>query len=111
MIEGGNMAATYQKYLKEILIDSETLHQRIAELGQEISQDYADVDNLLLICILKGGVIFLTDLCRKIDVPHEIDFMAASSYGVGKRSSTGDVRIDMDVTASITGRHVLIVED
>jgi hypoxanthine phosphoribosyltransferase len=105
------MAAAYQKYLKEILIDSDTLHQRIAELGQEISQAYADVDNLLLICILKGGVVFMTDLCREMDVPHEIDFMAASSYGAGKRSSTGDVRIDMDVTAAITGRHVLIVED
>jgi hypoxanthine phosphoribosyltransferase len=105
------MAAAYQKYLKEILIDADTLRERIAELGQEISQDYKDVDNLLLICILKGGVIFLTDLCRKIDVPHEIDFMAASSYGAGKRSSTGNVRIDMDVTATITGRHVLIVED
>jgi hypoxanthine phosphoribosyltransferase len=105
------MAAAYQKFLKEVLIDGETLRKRIAELGQEISQDYVDVDNLLLICILKGGVIFLTDLCRQIDVPHEIDFMAASSYGAGKRSSTGDVRIDMDVTATITGRHVLIVED
>lgn len=105
------MAAAYQKYLKETLIDSENLHNRIAELGQQISQDYADSPNLLLICILKGGVMFLTDLCRHIDVPHEIDFMAASSYGVGKRKSSGDVRIEMDVSAPITGRDVLIVED
>jgi hypoxanthine phosphoribosyltransferase len=105
------MAAAYQKYLKETLIDSQSLHTRIAELGKQISQDYADSPNLLLICILKGGVMFLTDLCRQIDVPHEIDFMAASSYGVGKRKSSGDVRIEMDVRSPITGRDVLIVED
>jgi hypoxanthine phosphoribosyltransferase len=105
------MTAAYQKFLKETLIDSESLHRRIAELGKEISHDYADSPNLLLICILKGGVMFLTDLCRQIDVPHEIDFMAASSYGVGKRKSGGDVRIEMDVRSPITGRDVLIVED
>lgn len=105
------MSASYQKYLKEILIDERPLQERVAELGRQISQDYSADDDLLLICILKGGVMFLTDLTRHIDVPHEIDFMAASSYGVGKRASTGAVRIDMDITASVTGRHVLIVED
>ena len=55
--------------------------------------------------------MFMTDLTRHIDTPHEIDFMAASSYGVGKRETTGAVRIDMDITSSISGRHVLIVED
>lgn len=105
------MTAPYKRFLKEVLIDEDRLHSRIAELGQQISQDYSEDDNLLLICILKGGVMFLTDLARQIDVPHEVDFMAASSYGVGKRATTGDVRIDMDVTSSITGRHVLIIED
>ena len=105
------MPTSYEKYLKEILIDETTLQNRVAELGKQISQDYTAEDDLLLICILKGGVMFLTDLTRHIDVPHEIDFMAASSYGVGKRASSGDVRIDMDITSSIGERHVLIVED
>lgn len=105
------MSASYEKYLKEILINEQDLQNRVAELGKQISQDYTEDDDLLLICILKGGVMFLTDLVRKIDVPHEIDFMAASSYGVGKRASGGDVRIDMDITSSVGSRHVLIVED
>jgi len=101
----------YDKYLQEVLIDETQLQKRITALGQQISTDYADCDNLLLICILKGGVMFLTDLMRHIDVPHEIDFMAASSYGRGARASTGDVRIDMDITSSVQGRDILIVED
>lgn len=105
------MPKSYEKYLKEVLIDEQTLHQRVCELGQQISDDYAHSDDLLLLCILKGGVMFLTDLSRQIDVPHEIDFIAASSYGAGRRSTTGTVRIDMDVTSEITGRDVLIVED
>lgn len=105
------MPASYEKYLKEVLIDEKPLQERVAELGHQISQDYTSDDDLLLICILKGGVMFMTDLTRHIDTPHEIDFMAASSYGVGKRETTGAVRIDMDITSSISGRHVLIVED
>lgn len=101
----------YEKYLGETLIDETTLQQRVADLGKQISADYADCEDLLLICILKGGVMFLVDLSRHIDVPHEIDFLAASSYGKGARESTGNVRIDMDVTSKVTGRHVLIVED
>ncbi|PJF21879.1 MAG: hypoxanthine phosphoribosyltransferase [Phototrophicales bacterium] len=105
------MPAPYEKYLKEIMIDTETLHQRVAELGAVISSDYADCDALLLICILKGGVMFLTDLTRHITVPHEIDFMAVSSYGKGARSTTKNVRIVMDLSISLAGKHVLIVED
>jgi len=105
------MPESYKKFLKEILIEEEPLQERVAELGRKISTDYQDVDDLLLICILKGGVMFLTDLTRHIDVPHEIDFMAASSYGVGKRESSGEVRIDMDITTTIKDRHILIVED
>lgn len=105
------MPASYQRFLKEVLIDEQRLQSRVAEMGAIITRDYAHVDNLLLICILKGGVIFLSDLSRKIDIPHEIDFMAASSYGVGARASSGNVRIDMDVTSSIKGQHVLVIED
>lgn len=105
------MVKPYEKYLKEILISEDELQKRLIELGATISEDYADCEDLLLICILKGGVMFLTDLTRHIDVPHEIDFMAASSYGRGARSTTGNVRIDMDVSTAIQGRNVLIVED
>jgi hypoxanthine phosphoribosyltransferase len=103
--------AAYEQYLAETLIDETTLMARVVELGRQISVDYHDVENLLLICILKGGVMFLSDLTRHIDVPHEIDFMAVSSYGRGTRESTGSVRIDMDLTSGLVNKHVLIVED
>lgn len=105
------MAEAYEYYLKEVLIDEATLQKRVAELGHAISQDYAGQRDLLLICVLKGGVMFLTDLMRHINVPHEIDFLATSSYGKGARESTGNVRIDMDLTEEVTDRHVIIVED
>lgn len=105
------MQPTYEQYLEEILITEDTLQIRVRELGLSISRDYTDCDALLLICILKGGVMFLTDLTRHISVPHEIDFMAVSSYGKGMRSTTRNVRIDMDLTSALEGRDVLIVED
>lgn len=105
------MLEAYKKYLQEILIDETAVQARVAALGAHISADYQDCTNLILICILKGGVMFLCDLTRHIDVPHEIDFMAVSSYGPGVRESAAKVRIDMDLTAEIGGKHVLIVED
>jgi len=101
----------YKKYLKEVLIDSNTLQNRVKELGREISEDYHNCKDLLLVCILRGAIIFLTDLSREISVPHAMDFMAISSYGVGSRSSSGVVRISMDLTNNISGKDVLIVED
>ncbi len=100
----------YHEFLEGVLIDEEALQNRIRELGQEISRDYQDKD-LLLICILRGGVMFLTDLMRSLTVPHTIDFMAVSSYGVGVRQSSGQVRITLDLNTSIEGRDVLLVED
>jgi hypoxanthine phosphoribosyltransferase len=100
----------YRDFLGEVLIDEQRLQKRIAELGAEISRDYKGKD-LLLICILRGGVMFLTDLMRHISVPHTIDFMAISSYGVGARKSTGNVRIAHDLSTPIQGRNVLLVED
>ncbi len=105
------MALAYEKYLQEVLLDENTLQARIAELGAAINRDYAGCDNLLLLCILKGGVMFLSDLSRHITVPHKIDFMAASSYGAGARQSTGSVRIDMDLRLDVRDQHVLVVED
>jgi len=102
----------YQDFLSETLIDPDTLQSRVRELGAEISRDYADTDgNLLLICILRGGVPFLVDLMRQITIPHRIDFMAISSYGVGARESSGNVRLTMDLMTNIKDKHVLLVED
>ncbi len=103
-------AAYPQHLLQEILVPADKLQARIQELGLAISHDYAGKD-LLLVCILRGGVMFLTDLMRQLTVPHAIDFMAVSSYGVGARASTGEVRIVFDLNQSIEGRHVLVVED
>ncbi|HKZ70188.1 MAG TPA: hypoxanthine phosphoribosyltransferase [Anaerolineales bacterium] len=100
----------YNSLLAEVLISEDALQRRIGELGAEISSDYAG-EELLLICILRGGVMFLTDLVRRISVPVAMDFMAVSSYGVGARSSSGQVRIAMDLNVSITDRHVILVED
>ena len=105
------MSKAYAPYLEEVLIDSDTLQKRIRELGQKVSADYAEAKDLLLICVLKGGVMFLTDLMRHIDVPHSIDFLAISSYGTGVRAASGRVRIDMDLRQDIAGKDVLIVED
>ena len=100
----------WQAKVGEVLIDPEALRTRVNELGAQISRDYAGQD-LLLVCVLKGGVMFLTDLMRQITIPHSIDFMAISSYGTGVRKSSGIVRILMDLSADITDRNVLIVED
>jgi hypoxanthine phosphoribosyltransferase len=96
--------------LLEVLVSAEQLQERVSGLGAEISRDYAGKD-LLLLCILRGGVVFLADLMRHIDIPHAIDFMAISSYGVGARTSTGNVRISLDLQQNIENRHVLVVED
>jgi hypoxanthine phosphoribosyltransferase len=100
----------YRSFLQEILIDEERLKARVKELGEEISRDYAEKE-ILAICILRGGVMFLTDLIRHIKPLVAIDFMGVSSYGAGSRSSDGHVRITLDLTTSISGKHVLIVED
>jgi hypoxanthine phosphoribosyltransferase len=93
----------------ETLIDEETLRDRVAQLGAEISIDYAGRD-LMLIGVLKGAVFFMADLMRSIDVHCEVDFMAISSYGASTDSS-GVVRILKDLDANIEGRNVLVVED
>ncbi len=101
----------YREFLAETLIDEHTLQRRIAEIGEEISRDYAGTDNLLLICILRGGMVFLVDLMRRITVPHQVDFMAISSYGAGTRESEGNVRVTLDLQTNIRDKDVLLVED
>jgi hypoxanthine phosphoribosyltransferase len=93
----------------EILVQADDLQRRVRELAADITSDYAGRD-LLLVCVLKGAVFFLSDLMRQIDVPCEVDFMAVASYGDATDSS-GVVRILKDLDAPIEGRDVLIVED
>ncbi|HZO07140.1 MAG TPA: hypoxanthine phosphoribosyltransferase [Solirubrobacterales bacterium] len=98
-----------ERGIGETLVASEELQARVAQLGEEISRDYAGRE-LILVGVLKGAVLFLADLMRHIDVPCEIDFMAVSSYG-SQTDSSGVVRILKDLDTSIEGRDVLIVED
>ncbi|MGB7873117.1 MAG: hypoxanthine phosphoribosyltransferase [Anaerolineales bacterium] len=101
----------YRDFLAETLIDDDSLQTRIAEIGEEISRDYVGTDNLLLICILRGGIVFLVDLMRHLTIPHQIDFMAISSYGAGARESEGNVRVTLDLQNNIRDKDVLLVED
>jgi hypoxanthine phosphoribosyltransferase len=100
----------YKDVLAEILIEADALQQRVKELGVQISKDYQNTE-LLLICILRGGVPFMVDLSRHISVPHMMDFMAVSSYGVGRRESSGSARVTLDLQMDIRDKHVLLVED
>lgn len=95
--------------IREVLIDEVTLKNKVQEMGAEITRDYKG-KSLLLIGVLKGAVIFLSDLCQQIKLPVAFDFMAVSSYGSSTKSS-GVVRILKDLDESLEGRHVLIVED
>lgn len=93
----------------EVLISAEELQQKVAEIGAQVSRDYAGKD-LVMVGVLRGAVVFIADLLRSLTVPCEIDFMAVSSYG-SSRDSSGVVRILKDLDDPITGRDVLIVED
>jgi hypoxanthine phosphoribosyltransferase len=95
--------------IERILLDEATIRARVQDLGQAIAQTYAGQD-LLLVSVLKGSIVFVADLIRAIAIPHEIDFMATSSYGAAA-TTTGVVRILKDLNYPIEGRNVLIVED
>lgn len=95
--------------IAKVLLDAETIQAKVRDLGEQLSRDYAG-KNPVLICILKGAVIFTADLARHISIPAKLDFMAISSYGGGVRTS-GVVRILKDLDRSIEGEHVIIVED
>jgi hypoxanthine phosphoribosyltransferase len=96
--------------MRQILIPTDRLFERVAEMGEQISNDYRGGPPPLLVSILKGGVVFLTDLMRWISIPHHIDFMQLSSYQ-GGTSSTGNVRLLSDLSTNIKDRDVLLVED
>ncbi len=97
--------------LVRILIDADTIARRVNDLARQINHDYKDIDDkLILVGVLKGSFIFLADLCRKLEIPHEVDFISLSSYGASDQS-TGNVRMIMDTRENLEGKHVLIVED
>ena len=96
--------------LPVVLISEEEIQKRVAELAAQISEDYAETPDIVLIGVLKGSFIFLADLSRQMTIPRTIEFIAVSSYG-SKSKSSGAVRLVMDVRGSIEGKHVLIVED
>jgi hypoxanthine phosphoribosyltransferase len=96
--------------IERILISEAELQARIAALGAEMNAVYSDEDLPIMVCILKGAFMFLADLTRQFNFRHEVDFMEISSYGKGTTSS-GVVRILLDLASSIEGRHVVIVED
>jgi hypoxanthine phosphoribosyltransferase len=98
-----------QNDMQEILFSEEMIQEKVKELGEVISREY-EGKNPLVICILKGAVMFMSDLVKRITIPLEMDFMAVSSYGSSTKSS-GVVRILKDLDTSVEGRHVLIVED
>jgi hypoxanthine phosphoribosyltransferase len=91
------------------LISESAIRQRVEELAAQISSDYADQQEIILIGVLKGAFIFLADLARRLTIPRSIEFIAVSSYESGSKS--GAVRLVMDVRGNIEGKHVLIVED
>lgn len=96
--------------IQTVLVTEEQLRAKVAELGAQVSRDYAGRD-LLLVSILKGAVVFMADLMRAVTIPCSIDFMVVSSYGGTNTESTGLVKIVKDLDADLSGRDVLIVED
>lgn len=98
-----------EKDIKNVLVTEEQIQQRVKELGEEVSKDYAN-RKLLLVSVLKGSIVVMADLMRAITIPARIDFMSVSSYGSGVKTS-GVVRILKDLDIDITGYDVLIVED
>ncbi len=98
--------------IERILLDEDTIHQRVQQMANIISTDYAGLRNeeFLLVGVLKGSFIFMADLARRLTVPHRVDFIALSSYEESSET-TGSVRMIMDTRVDVANRHILIVED
>jgi hypoxanthine phosphoribosyltransferase len=100
----------YHEFIDEVLVDENAIEKRVAELGAQISHDYAGQD-LLIVCLLRGGMTFSADLTRQLTVSHSLDCMSLSSYGVGRYATSGNVRVNLDLMTNIEGLNVLLVED
>lgn len=104
-------AHPYGEDIRNVLVAEDDLQARIQEMADRVSEKYSNADeDLILVCVLKGAVFFLTDFARKLTIPSQLEFMAVSSYG-NSASSSGVVRILKDLDRDIEGRDVLIVED
>jgi hypoxanthine phosphoribosyltransferase len=113
MAEGPAAENWYDSDIEHVIISAEQIRERIAELAKQVAADYATADRLLLVCVLKGAVMFMADFARELGrcgTPVELEFMAISSYGQGATSS-GVVRILKDLDRDIAGRQVIVVED
>jgi hypoxanthine phosphoribosyltransferase len=114
MVDGPIATGTwYDADIDHMIISEEQIREQTADLAKQVAADYAKVDNLLLVCVLKGAVMFMADFARalgRFGPPIELEFMAVSSYGQGTTSS-GVVRILKDLDRDIAGRHVIVVED
>lgn len=110
LTEAGLMARTGGRELKSVVFSADAIAGRVREMGAEISEHYGPDDDVLVLGLLKGSFIFLSDLVRHIDRPLHVDFIVASSYGAGTTTS-GDVKLLYDPTAPIEGRHIILVED
>lgn len=97
------------KDIKQVLLTKEQIEQRVAEMGKQITADYQGKE-LVVVVLLKGAAWFATDLTRAIDLPLRVDFMVASSYGNGT-STTGNVKVKLDISENIAGKHVLLIDD
>ena len=93
-----------------VLLDADTIQARVRELAGEIEGDYPEAEGLLLVCVLKGGFMFMADLVRAMSTRVSIDFIAVSSYGSGTKSS-GEVRFQKDLDVSLENRNVVVIED
>jgi hypoxanthine phosphoribosyltransferase len=100
----------YHEFIEQVLVDEKTIEKRVAELGAQISRDYAGQE-LLIVCLLRGGMMFTSDLSRYLTIPHSLDCMSLSSYGVGHYATSGNVRVNLDLMTNIEGLNVLLVED
>jgi hypoxanthine phosphoribosyltransferase len=94
----------------KVLLDAATIQARIRELASEIEEDYPATEEIHLVCVLKGGFVFMADIVRSMSARVTMDFIAVSSYGSGTKSS-GEVRFQKDLDSSLENRHVIIVED
>jgi hypoxanthine phosphoribosyltransferase len=100
----------YHEFIDEVLVDEKAIEKRVAELGEQINRAYAGQE-LLIVCLLRGGLTFAADLTRTLTIPHTLDCMSVSSYGSGHYASSGNVRVNLDLMTNIEGLNVLLVED
>jgi len=101
----------WDKGISKKMITEDEISVRVAELGAQITKDFKDTEEeLIIVCLLKGSIIFMADLCRKIELPLKMDFMTVSSYG-NEFVSTREVKIKKDLDENIMGKHVIVVED